>query len=111
MSTVLTDAETAYLKSKVPSMAEEICFIDGKPIELERDWQYNLVGSTATLEVYNKARQTGYSWGTALRACMRAQFFPQMSYNAVLVSINREEAREKIRYIECFLDGMRYKLL
>ena len=109
MSTVLSDAETAFLKSKIPAMAEEICTLDGKPIELERDWQYNLVGSTATNEVYNKARQMGYSWGTALRTNLRAQLFPKASYNAVLVSINREEAREKIRYIEQILDGMRYK--
>lgn len=107
MSVTLTGQETAYFKAMVPDLAEEIIFIDRKAIRLEREWQRKLVGSTNNYEAYNKARQIGYSWATALRVLLRAHLFPPASYNAVFVSINREEAREKIRYVEQLYDGMK----
>lgn len=109
MASVMSEQEANYLKSLVPAIAEQLVYIDGKPISLERPWQADLLGATNPFEVWAKARQIGYSWGTALRVLLRAHLFPPASYNAVLVSINREEAREKIRYVESMYEGMREK--
>jgi phage FluMu gp28-like protein len=109
MAVTLSDQEANYLKSLVPSLAEQLVYLDGTPIKLEKPWQVNLLGATNTSEVWAKSRQIGYSWGTALRVLLRAHLFPPASYNAVLVSINREEAREKIRYVESMLDGLKNK--
>ena len=109
MAETMSDELVCWLKSQVPKLAEQLVFVDGKPIELEREWQHKLVGSTAIYEVWNKARQIGFSYGAALRTMLRAHLFPAGSYNAVFVSINREEAREKIRYIEMLLSFMKDK--
>ena len=107
MAETMGEDLVAWLKSQVPKLAEQLVFVDGKPIELEREWQHRLVGSTSIYEVWNKARQIGFSYGAALRTMLRAHLFPPGSYNAVFVSINREEAREKIRYIEMLLSFMK----
>lgn len=109
MAISMSEQEANYLKSLVPAIAEQIVYLDGKPISLEKPWQVNLLGATNTSEIWAKSRQIGYSWGTALRVLLRAHLFPPASYNAVLVSINREEAREKIRYVESMLSGMKEK--
>jgi phage FluMu gp28-like protein len=102
----LTEIEVIKLKRLVPVLAEQLVFIDGRPLVLERPWQYNLVGSTNLWEIWTKARQIGFSWGDALCALIRAQLFPQGTYNKVFVSINREEAKEKIRYVQNFYECM-----
>ena len=109
MAANMSNEESNYLKTLVPVIAEQLIVLDGKPLELERPWQTDLLGATNQSEIWAKSRQIGYSWGTALRVLLRAHLFPPASYNAVLVSINREEAREKIRYVEELYNGMKEK--
>jgi len=101
-----TPREVDALKSMAGEIAEQVVKPAGNPLTLERDWQFDLVSSTDERAVYKKPRQIGYSWATALRVLMRAHIFPPNTYTAVFVSINREEAAEKIRYIGSFHEDM-----
>ena len=80
---------------------------DGKNTVLE-DWQIVLLNDPFPRQWWGKARQVGWSWGVAGRALARAYLEPLRGrkYTAVFLSINREEAQNKIRYTMEFWDSL-----
>jgi phage FluMu gp28-like protein len=102
------DLRTAQLQ-RMAEFAEEALTIAGEPLRLEKPWQFNLVNCADQRQVYNKGRQIGFSWAIALRGVLRAVFLPKHSYTNIFVSINRDEAREKIRYCEIFIHALQDK--
>lgn len=76
---------------------------------LLEDWQVSLMNDQHSRQWWGKARQVGWSWGVAGRALARAYLEPLRGrgrYTAVFLSINREEAQNKIRYAMEFWDSL-----
>jgi len=74
---------------------------DGGPTILE-DWQVLAANNGAPYQYWAKSRQVGFSWIQALQKLARSEIVPRLTgkrYTAVFLSINLEEATNKIRYV------------
>lgn len=66
------------------------------------DWQILLANLTARYSWWAKSRQVGYSWTSAMQKLARSYLVPhlyQRPYLGVFLSINQEEAQNKIFYM------------
>lgn len=87
------------------AIAEQTIWLNRSYLVLE-PWQKELLDCDDFNVIYNKSRQVGFSWIVALRGLMRAMYLDPNSYTNVFVSINRDEAKEKIRYCLQFHDAI-----
>ena len=95
---MLDPAFRDHIRRMVPELVQKQFRYNDRPLILD-PWQIDVIGTDYNREVDNKARQIGASFIRACRALARAMLFPDGSYHAVFVSINKEESMEKIRYI------------
>ena len=70
---------------------------------LLEDWQILAANNPSLYQYWAKSRQVGFSWIQALQKLARAHIMPDLygkRYTAVFLSINMEEAANKIRYVQ-----------
>ncbi|MBF0292014.1 MAG: hypothetical protein HQK86_07630 [Nitrospinae bacterium] len=81
----------------------------GEPVHLD-PWQVSYLRNPAKFVCLLKSRRVGGSWIMALKFFLRSQ--TRARYNAFFVSMNREEARGKIDYVDELHDSLppRWKL-
>jgi phage FluMu gp28-like protein len=77
--------------------------INGERLRLY-DYQIANILCQDTLQIYNKARQVGFSFVFAVEALAKAML--RQEYTAIFVSINDEESKEKIRDAEIVYDSI-----
>ncbi len=73
-----------------------------------QNFQINYLNNENLLCIDNKSRQVGWSWTSAAGAVADAIIIPRSIY--IFVSINQEEAREKIRYAKYIIDSLNDKV-
>lgn len=81
---------------------------NGGPTVLE-DWQVWLLNAPQRYQWVGKSRQVGFSWVAAAKALARSYLVPLRTgrpYLGIFLSINREEAQNKIRYVAELLDTL-----
>ena len=97
----LTDAERERIVarlSKPSGLVEGVCSISGEPVVLDK-WQARLCDTEDRFTITNKARQTGNSFSYGARAWSRCYLSAPRSYTAIFCSVNLDDAREKMRYV------------
>jgi len=97
----LSDTEREQIVKRLarPSgLVEGVCSISGEPVVLDR-WQARLVDTEDRFTITNKARQTGNSFCYGSRAWSRCYLSAPRSYTAIFCSVNLDDAREKMRYV------------
>lgn len=67
-------------------------------------YQFAFFNNTNTLTIDNKSRQVGWSWSAAADAVARSMLVPRST--SIFVSINQEEASEKIRYAKQIIEAL-----
>ncbi len=81
-------------------LVQGLCNIGGDPIILD-PWQVDGCDTNRRFTIWNKARQTGCSFGIfAARAWARCYLSKPGTYLASMTSFNLEDAKEKIRYVK-----------
>jgi hypothetical protein len=75
----------------------------GEPVHLD-PWQASYLRNPAKFVCLLKSRRVGGSWVMALKFFLRSQ--TRARYNAFFVSMNREEARGKIDYVDELHDSL-----
>jgi hypothetical protein len=75
----------------------------GEPVHLD-PWQASYLRNPAKFVCLLKSRRVGGSWIMALKFFLRSQ--TRARYNAFFVSMNREEARGKIDYVDELHDSL-----
>lgn len=66
------------------------------------DWQILVINNASRYQWYGKSRQVGFSWVSAMQKLARSYLWPTYygkPYLGVFLSINQEEAKEKIFYV------------
>ena len=66
------------------------------------DWQVYALNNPAGYSWYGKSRQVGFSWMEAMKKTARSALVPQLEfrkYLGVFLSLNQDEAKEKIFYV------------
>lgn len=95
MKRYLTD-KAAFAKEFID--IEKAAEIDGAKWE---PFQYRMLNDTGRLTIDNKSRQIAWSFSAALDAVLDGMLNPNTPH--IFVSINREEAMEKIRYAKLII--------
>lgn len=95
------------LKTNKAAFAAEFIDIE-KAAEIEgatwEPFQIRMLNDTTRLSIDNKSRQIAWSFSAALDAVLDGMFNPNTPH--VFVSINREEAMEKIRYAKAIINAI-----
>ncbi len=76
----------------------------GEPNARWEDYQFEYLNNDSLLGIDNKARQVGWSW-TAAAEATAASCLDKRS-TSIFVSINLEEAKEKIRYSKQIIESL-----
>ncbi len=76
----------------------------GDPEAVWEAFQISHLSNSALLGITNKARQTGFSWTAAAEAVTDAVLVPRTPN--IFVSINQDEAKEKIRYAKQIIEAL-----
>ena len=101
-----------------PTLAFLVNYLDlpeavGDPAASWEAFQLRHLNSLSILDIETKARQVGWSWLAAAESVASACLTPRIPH--IFVSINQEEAAEKIRYarqiIECLDHEVRPRLI
>lgn len=74
---------------------------NGSPTVLE-DWQTFLLNSSSGYMWWGKSRQVGFSWAEAMKKLARCYLIPKIyarKYLGIFLSLNQDEAKEKIFYV------------
>lgn len=67
-------------------------------------FQVGMISREGMLSITNKSRQVGWSWTAAAKATANAILIPRSTH--LFVSINHDEAAEKIRYANAVVDAL-----
>src|SRR3972149_7046079 len=85
----------------------DLCEASGDPEARWQDFQVEYLNNDALLAIDKKARQVGWSWTTAAGAV--ADGILEKRSISAFVSVNLEEAKEKVRYARHVLEALRSK--
>ncbi len=67
-------------------------------------FQLQHLNNDSQFDIVNKSRQAGYSFTIAAEAVAEGRLIPRSTY--IFVSINQDEAAEKIRYAKAVIEGL-----
>ncbi len=89
-----------------PQLAFTIEYVDTKALGIPfwEAHQIQFLNNTADLTIDNKSRQVGWSFIAAMDALASAVLFPNSI--CIFLSINQDEANNKIRYFNIFEDAL-----
>jgi phage FluMu gp28-like protein len=98
-----TEDEIAKWLSTAPGFIEGLTETDFKPTKLYR-YQVKYLNRTAMFWHIDKGRQTGFSYTFAAEALAKAHLMNK--YTKIFISINQDEANEKVTYARAMYDSM-----
>ena len=86
-------------------LIEGVCSLSGEPVVLD-GWQRELMDTEDGYVIWRKARQVGWSFAVAGRGWARCYLSGVGKYSMILVSYNLDDAREKMRFVNMFDEGL-----
>lgn len=93
-----------------PQLAFTIEYVNLEALGIDA-WESHQIGflqESATLTIDNKSRQVGWSFIAAMDALASAILYPNTT--CIFLSINQDEANNKIRYLNLFEDALNPKV-